>query len=250
LQQKSAVTIRRFSSAAEHAQWLERRDAELRAPDGWLTLTGLFWLDDGAHSVGSAPECAIQLSAGPARLGVLSVKGTHAQWQPVTGDSFDLQSDSAGTPTVISCEALSFFLIQRDDRLALRLRDRNAATRVHFRGIKRFDFNPAWQINAAWDGERASFVMGGNEFFLRPQVVNADKPLQFVIADQTSGRQTYGGGRFLFAEPAENGHLLLDFNRAINPPCVFTPFAVCPLPPAENRLPFAIDAGEFVYAHP
>lgn len=180
---------------------------------------------------------------------MLAVKGTHAQWQPISGTPLELQSDIAGTPSVVTYEALSFFLIQRDDRLALRVRDSNAATRTEFRGIDRFDFNPEWQINATWDGERASFVLGGNTFFLRPQTINAGKPLQFVIADQTSGRQTYGGGRFLFADPPENGHLVLDFNRAVNPPCAFTPFAVCPLPPAENRLPFAVEAGEFVYAH-
>lgn len=234
--------------AAEHARWRTERLAELSKPDGWLTLVNLVWLDDGEHRIGSAPGCAIEQAGLPPIFGTLRLAGTRAEWLPATGAPQPLLSDAAGQATVVSHGDISFFVIERDGRLALRVRDAGSATRKDFQGIDCFPFDPAWRIESEWDGVLARFRHGDAAFGLRPQRADA-ATLQFVIADATSGRDTYGGGRFLFVAP-QDGKLVLDFNRAINPPCAFTPFAVCPLPPAENRLPFAVTAGEKTWSKP
>lgn len=226
-----------------HLDWHRQRIDALCAPDGWLTLVDLVWLDDGEYRVGSESGADIPVPGGPARWGTLDIHGTTAQWSHAGEPPQTLETDRHGTPSLIRAGQYSFFLIQRDQRLALRLRDEQAATRTGFKGIECFPFVPEWQIEARWDGEHAHFSRDGAQYRLSPQNPAA-KTLHFVIADQTSGRETYGGGRFLFVPAATDGKLQLDFNRAINPPCAFTAFAVCPLPPAENRLPCAIMAGE------
>ena len=232
----------------EHERWRAARLTELSKPDGWLTLVGLVWLDDGEHRLGSAAGCDIELLGVPPLLGILRVAGRSADWLPADGPQQTLQSDAAGTPTSVSHGATSFFVIERDGRLALRVRDAESPTRRNFQGIDCFPFDAAWRIEARWDGALARFTRDGSDHALLPQKPGAD-PLHFVIADASSGRATYGGGRFLHVPAPQGDRLILDFNRAINPPCAFTPFAVCPLPPAENRLPFAITAGEKAWHH-
>lgn len=232
----------------KHERWHARRIADLTKPDGWLTLVNLVWLDDGEHRIGAGPACEIPQPGLPPLLGTLRIAGTAATWLPTDGLPQPLRSDAAGEPSVVSHGDISFFLIERDGRLALRVRDAQSPTRLSFQGIACFPFDPAWQIEAAWDGALARFRHGGTAYALHPQRADA-ATLQFVIADATSGRETYGGGRFLFVAP-QDGRLTLDFNRAINPPCAFTPFAVCPLPPPENRLPFAVTAGEQTWRKP
>jgi len=233
----------------EHERWRAARLAELSKPDGWLTLVNLIWLDDGEHRVGSESGCEIEQPGLPPLFGTLRVTGTVAEWQPCEGGRLPLQSDADGKATVVSHGSISFFLIERDGRLALRLRDAESPTRRKFSGIDCFAFDPMWRIEANWDGALARFTRDGGDHALRPQKPGAD-PLHFVIADAGSGRETYGGGRFLHVPVPQGDRLILDFNRAINPPCAFTPFAVCPLPPAENRLPFAITAGEKAWKAP
>lgn len=236
-------------------EWHRQRLATLLAADGWLTLIGLVWLDDGTHTVGTDPTCTIRLkdeqsgqSSHPTRWGHLEIEGTAARWTYHEGRQSVLQTDRSGAPTVIRQGPLSFLLIERDDSLALRVRDEHALTRTSFHGIDLFPFDPELQIAAQWDGATAQFKHQGGEYRLRPQNPAAN-PLHFVIADATSGKQSYGGGRFLHVPAVQGSGLQLDFNRLINPPCAFTPFAVCPMPPADNRLPFAILAGEKAYAY-
>ncbi|HEY6898953.1 MAG TPA: DUF1684 domain-containing protein [Rhodocyclaceae bacterium] len=225
----------------DHAAWRARRLAALTAEDGWLTVIGLEWLEDGDYSVGSAG--AIQLEAAPPLLGVLRAIGGTVEWRPVDGPAQRLASDADGAPTVVHHGRYRLFVIERDGRLALRIKDAEAPARRDFKGIEYFPFDPAWILAARWDGALAHFDYQGQAHTLRPQRAG-ERPLQFVIGDRSSGRETYGGGRFLFATPEADGALTLDFNRAINPPCVFTLYATCPLPAAENRLPFAVTAGE------
>lgn len=236
----------RAAALADNEAWHRQRIADLTAEEGWLTLVGLEWLDDGEYRVGSAADCPLRLPGG-GFWGVLRVAGPaahpSAEWTPADGPPAALDTDRAGQPTVVRRGRLSFFLIERDGRLALRVRDADAPARLGFPGIPRYPFDPAWRLEARWDGEAARFPVAGVECALRPQDAGAAR-LQFVIADATSGRETYGGGRFLFAANPGGGALVLDFNRAINPPCAFTPFAVCPLPPPGNRLPVAVMAGE------
>lgn len=230
-------------TAADHARWQAERIAALTAPDGWLTLVGLFWLDGDEHVVGSDAACAVHLPSGPARLGSLRVRDGVVEWHPASGGVQVLQSDAAGEATIVSHHSLSFFVIERDGRLAVRVRDSEAAARRRFAGIESFPFDAAWCVDARWDGSRAHFEIAGQPCSLGPRIL-ADGSLQFVFGDATSGRETYGGGRFLYTPAPQGDTLRLDFNRAINPPCVFTPFAVCPLPTADNRLALAVTAGE------
>lgn len=238
------------SPADDHLRWREERLARLTADDGWLTVVGLVWLEEGANGVGSDGANAAVLPGGPARLGDVVIAAGRAEWRPDRGEPVPLKSDADGTPTAIRHGDLEFFVILRNGQPALRIRDRNAPARRAFAGIAAFPFDPAWRIDAAWDGECARFEHAGCHHSLRPQEPAA-QPLHFVFGDATNGRDTYGGGRFLQADPPRAGRVLLDFNRAINPPCVFTPYATCPLPAPENRLPFAVSAGEKLpAAHP
>ena len=234
-------------SVATFQRWLAEREADLVRPDGWLSLIGLTWLDPGRSALGSAAACPVRLPAGPELQGELEQVDSHVIWHPRAGDSRVLKSDASGEPDVVSLdERFSFFIIAREHRLAARVRDRQAAGLRDFAGISRYPFDPTWVIDACWQDGLAVFAHGGTAYALRPQVSAAD-PLLFVIADATTGGTTYGGGRFLRALAAEDDRLVLDFNRAVNPPCALTPFATCPLPPAENRLPFALAAGELAY---
>ena len=235
--------------------WHRERLRVLQAPDGWLTLAGLVWLEDGVHSVGSADGCAIQLpGAGrcPPRWGSLRIAGKSAFWRPEGGTEVPLQTDHPGPATVVQQGDVGFHLLERNDALALRVKDAQAETRTGFRGTELFAFDPSLQIAAHWDGALAHCEIGGRRHALRPQNAAAN-PLHFVIGDATTGQQTYGGGRFLFvpAPAGGTGPITLDLNRAINPPCAFTQFALCPVPPPENRMDVPVLAGEKTYAaHP
>jgi uncharacterized protein (DUF1684 family) len=234
------------TGAKEHRQWHQERLSALYAPDGWLTLVDLIWLDSATYQIGDDPQCQIVVPEAELR-GNLRIDGRGAFWQPLNGPAVTLETDRHGNPTVIHAGSHSFFLIERDGQLALRVRNTEAPTRTGFRGIELYPFDPHWQINAQLttdsNGPLANFPIDETTYTLRPLDSEAEV-LQFVFSDLTNGRETYGGGRFLYAQKNDNGALQLDFNRAINPPCVFTPFAVCPLPPPENRLPLRITAGE------
>ena len=246
-------------------QWQARRQAELGGADSWLGLTGLYWLEEGANPVGSAADAVVRLPGGPARLGILRCAGGELFWQPANGQGRPLQSDAHGQPSLVEFENWAFFAVDRDGRLAIRVRDRDWAKGRPFTGLSYFDFDPAWQVVADWQAispplamevpnvsgdlkvvevaHRAVFAVAGQPVGLLPMAVGGDEVF-FVFRDRTSGGQTYGAGRFLKADPPVDGRIRLDFNRAYNPPCAFTPFATCPLPPPENWLPFAVAAGE------
>jgi uncharacterized protein (DUF1684 family) len=220
------------------------------------------------------------LAKGPAHLGtvVLGESGkvtvtlnpaAEALVDGVSRLSAELDEGRRGKPTLVSCGTVSFFLIDRGGKKALRVKDSESERRVHFLGIDYFPIDPAWRIEAKWVAfERAkeipitnilgqtspALVLGkavferdGKTIELLPIQESPTADLFFVIADATSGNETYAAARFLYAEPPENGKVLLDFNRAQNPPCAFTPFATCPLPPKENRMPIAVKAGEKKY---
>jgi len=261
-----------------HRRWQERRHAELAAADSWLGLIALAWLEAGSNSVGSAPECTVVLPTGPARLGELVVDGSEVAWLPAgegmavveagraaAGGRWLLASDAQGQPSRIVAGDLVMFVIEREGRLAVRLRDRAWASRRSFAGLETYAYDPAWRIDADWEAidpplamavpnvtgdvksvlvsRRAVFAVAGHLVTLLPMEVD-DEGVFFIFRDATSGRQTYGAGRFLRAPAPVGGRITLDFNRAYNPPCAFTSFATCPLPPPENWLPFAVPAGE------
>jgi hypothetical protein len=262
--------------------WRTQRLAELSAPEGWLSLVGLVWLEPGDNTVGSDPAAQVCLPRGPARLGILRLTESAIHWHPapecpasVTGrhapradGSVVLDTDKGGQPSLLRWHTLSLFVMEREGRLGARLKDSAWAERAPFAGLSYFPFDPSWRIEATWQAlspalslavstmtgdiktvavhHRAVFLHEGTEISLLPLEDGPDGAF-FVFRDGSSGKESYGGGRFLKTGAAENGLILLDFNRAFNPPCAFTPFAACPLPPPENRLPFPVTAGEQKY---
>lgn len=259
------------------AAWRAARQAELAAPDSWLGVVGLFWLEPGINRVGSGEDCLVRLPSGPALLGELDWQNKRVFWRPLAGIAHELETDHAGKPSAVDHENLSFFIVDREGRLAARVRDRDWAKRRPFVGVACYPEAAEWIIDAQWETLPAPFVMEvpnaagdlkpvevahkavfereGQRFELLPMAVG-EFEVFFVFRDRTSGRDTYGAGRFLKAIPAPQGDSLsvavegkirLDFNRAYNPPCAFTPFATCPLPPPENWLPFPVTAGEKKY---
>lgn len=264
--------------------WRQKRDADLRKPDGWLSLVGLYWLDEGDNLFGAAPENDIIHTGGraPERIGVftvadgkvtftpepgLPVKSDSAQW---TGG--EMLSDGDGPPTTLDLGPLRWYVIRRERRLAVRLKDATSPTLTGFTGVELYPLASPLRVRGRfrpYDPAReievpnifGSLVMmkshGAVEFELNGESYSldtwedSDDPVNLftAFADSTNGRGTYGGGRFLWIDaPDEEGRVVVDFNRAYNPPCVFTEFATCPLPPRQNRLPLAIEAGERMYA--
>lgn len=250
-------------------RWRNVREAELSEPDSWIGLIGLHWLEPGSNPVGSSDDCVVRLPGGVAHLGDLVWSSDSLRWQPVKGDALELTTDREGAPTVVDCAPWAFFVVERDGRLAARVRDRAWAKTQPFASLPYYDYDPAWAIDAAWEAleppvvmevpnvtgdlkpvtvaHKAVFEVARERVELLPMSVS-EREVFFVFRDRTSGRDTYGAGRFLKAKPAQDGRIRLDFNFAFNPPCAFTPFATCPLPPPENWLSFPVTAGEKKYA--
>ncbi len=265
-------------------QWRSGRLEQLTAPDGWLSLIGLEWLKEGDNRIGSAADNDIVLQAGPAQLGtvklakdgslriVLAANSTATiDGKPVTEAALidDAHVTGDASPTLVSFGAANFYVIDRDGRKALRVKDSDAATRKNFLGIDYFPVDPSWHIVATWVPfnpshtleigsvigtidkvdvpGKAVFQHDGHTYELLPYQEEPGGELFFVIADRTSGKETYGAARFLYAALPKDGKVILDFNEAYNPPCAFTPFATCPLAPPENRLDLRITAGEKKY---
>lgn len=258
----------------------EQRVERLTRPDGWLSLIGLHFLTAGQNRVGTAPDNTIVLAAGPAHLGTVMLGEDGAatmMLNPAAGATvggaqvLSTRLDERGPygPTVVNCGSVSAFLIERGGRKALRVKDSASLRRTQFAGIDYFPIDPSWRVEAQWVpferprqvmiqnilGQespasvpgKAVFVRDGQTFELLPLIESPDEPLFFVIADLTSGEETYAAARFVYASPSADGKLVIDFNEAVNPPCAFTPFATCPLPPKENRLAIAVRAGEKKY---
>jgi hypothetical protein len=260
---------------AETQAWHERRLRSLTSDDGWLTLVGLHWLEEGESAAGSAEGLAVQLAAGaPAKLGTFTRRGAEVSFSPspeakvtLRGEPFRggaLKTDAGGAPDVLEVGTLRMHVIVRGARVGLRVKDREAPARKAFHGIERYPVSGEWRVTARFEPAKAErkiavptvlgtveemvspgtavFQLKGKEYRLTP--VLEDGQLFFIFADQTNKTETYGAGRFLYAALPKDGAVVLDFNRAYNPPCAFSPFATCPLPPKENRLAVRIEAGE------
>jgi uncharacterized protein (DUF1684 family) len=266
--------------AAEIEAWRSERVARLTAPDGWLSLTGLHFLAEGESTLGRAAGNAVVLAGGPELLGrvTLAADGVvtlATAWDvEVTVDGQPVRSvvlgdGVRGRVIVAQCGTMSLHVIDRGGKKALRVKDTESARRRDFAGIEYFPIDPAWRIEADWVpyarprevpitnivgqvsnalvlGE-AVFTRDGHTLRLLPLQEAPDEPLFFIISDLTSGEETYGAARFVYADPPRDGKVVIDFNRALNPPCAFTPFATCPLPPKENQLPVRVTAGEKNY---
>jgi len=253
--------------AGDYSAFHAAREKEIASGDGWITLVGPHWLRQGENRVGSDPSADVPLpEKAPREAGVVVLRGNQAWFQPASGVHIAprrLRPDA----DVIQLGRIKFFLIEREGKLAVRVKDQDAPARKEFTGLKWFPIDPAWKIEATFTAfaERhtisfntmagvkeemdcpgfVTFRKDGREFRLDP--VEEDHRLFFVFRDLTSGKSTYGGARFLYADPPRNGKVVLDFNEAVNPPCVFTSFATCPLPPPQNRLSIEVNAGELMY---
>ena len=261
--------------------WRAQRVERLKAPGGWLSLIGLHWLKDGANSVGSAKGNDIVLAKGPAKLGTITLKDGKATiaLDAKSGASVDgkpaqtaeLLDDSHENPTTVAFGSASFYVIDRNGKKALRVKDTEAKTRTGFKGIDNFPIDPSWRVEAKFEEfkpahsldiptvlgtvdkmtvpGKVTFTRDGKSYTLLPVLETADaKELWFIFADRTSGKETYGAARFLYADLPKDGKVTVDFNKAYNPPCAFTPYATCPLAPPENRLDLRVTAGEKKYA--
>lgn len=260
---------------AEVEAWRAGRYANLRREQGWLTLAGLGWLRDGVNRVGSAPDADVVLPGGPDEAGSITVTGEG----PIADGSFTrggrpverlpLQTDANGEPTLLELGALRLCVIERGGRLAVRTWDTASARRRAFEGIDHWPVDPAWRLRATVEAtpgvtisvpdvigvvaEKATpgtvvFEVDGESHRLQGLEGGPNGELWLVFGDATNGQETYGGGRFLYTDaPDPDGTVVVDFNRAYNPPCVFSPYATCPLPWEANRLPIRVEAGERVY---
>ena len=244
--------------------WRQRRDARLRAPDGWLALVGLHWLGEGENQVDGLPG-VFRLRGAEVTLRARPEDGWRDGDAPVTERV--LRTDAAGPPDRLQLGTRSVAVIQRGAALGVRVWDAGSPALQAFPGVEAFPFDPRWRVHARWEPYaipreveqsssagpsqralvpgRARFSVDGKDFALEP-TLEAEGTLQFVFKDATAPRETYGGGRFLAARPPVSGRVVLDFNRAFNPPCAFTEFATCPLAQPENTLPVRIEAGEKV----
>jgi uncharacterized protein (DUF1684 family) len=268
------------SYLAELAKWRTEREASLKKPDGWLSVSGLFWLHEGANMVGSDPKADVVTPAGtPERAGLLRFAGGKTIFEPQTGAGaligdkparrMELKADVTNHPDVIKIGDVTLTLIVRGPKTGVRMRDPNADTRRNFTGNVWYPADPAWRVVAKWvkysqpkqiritnilgmtDDEPspgyAEFAVKGKMLRLEP--VLEDGGLSFYFKDTTSGRTTYPPGRFLDADVPRGSEIVLDFNEAYNPPCAFTAYATCPLPPKQNVLAAPIEAGEKNYGH-
>lgn len=280
----SAFALTPLSYEQTIEQWRTQRIEGLKKPQGWLSLVGLHWLDlkAGTQSVGRAADNAIVLATGPDRLGELSyadrrISFTPAKESGVTVDevvrngAVELKPDSSGSPTTLAFDngEATIQLIERGEKFALRVRDARARTRSDFVGIENYAIDTSWRIQARFEPHAAgktieiANVIGQLEPMPNPGAVvferdgktwrleavdEGDGSLFLIFADRTNGKETYGAGRFLYADAAVDGKTTVDFNKAYNPPCAFNAYSTCPLPPPENRLDLAVTAGEKKYA--
>jgi hypothetical protein len=269
------------SYQTEIEKWRRGRQAALKADDGWLTVAGLFWLKEGKNTVGTEPASDIVLPKGsaPGTVGVFDFHNGSTTFQAAPGleatvngtptTHATLKPDTSGSPDILRVRELTMFVIQRGARYGIRLKDKNCAARKAFTGLKYFPVDEHYRIRAKFvpytppkkiavpnilgDVEAEAspgyvvFRLDGHQYQLDP--VTEGDALFLIFKDLTAGKETYPSGRFLFTAMPKDGEVILDFNKAVNPPCAFTSFATCPLPPKQNLLPIRIEAGELRYGH-
>ncbi len=272
---------------AELEQWHDARIAALKQPNGWLNLEGLFWLKNGVNQFGSASENEVVYNNAqfPKHLGDFIYDNGKVFWKSTNNEKITIKNKAGAvvkndgalnllteTEGEYTCEWKHFVwvVIKREDKVGVRFRNLKAKTLVEFKGIERFPVEQKWRIKAKVIpqdqnplmimnvlGQNTAQKHGGQLVFeiegktYRLDAIDEGGVRLFVtFADATSGKTTYGSGRFIELEkPDEQGYTYIDFNKAYNPPCAFTEFATCPLPPAQNRLTIAIPSGEKKYGH-
>ncbi len=272
-------TDRSASYIDSQKKWRADYEKSLLEPEGWLSVAGLFWLKPGANAVGSDPDSAVVLPryASPFQAGVFNLNGGKVTLSVVPGVDLKvngngltdapLQSDATGHPDQMSIGGVTFHLIQRADKVGIRLYDPKNHNRTSFRGLHWYPIDQKWVVPATfvpYDPPKTaqianvlgqitpvpirgylSFKVNGQDCRLDCQ----DEPGGWFLdfKDGTTNKTTYGAGRFLDVMKPKDGPLVIDFNQTTNPPCGYTSFATCPLPPKGNELEVEIKAGEKKY---
>jgi uncharacterized protein (DUF1684 family) len=274
-----------ISFARDLELWRSQRVANLTKPDGWTSVVGLHWIDPGPHYFGASAGNGIQLAVGPDHFGMIDLNNGRLRFVPEKGlavtldgeplkGAAELRADDSPTgPSVLAFDEGKGLVtvIKRGDRYALRVKHADAPSRTGFRGIEYWPASTDWKVQAHYvphppgktlpianiigitdevpNPGALEFERGGKQYRIEA-LDEGEDTLFLVFADRTSGHGSYPAGRFLDApKPGADGNVTLDFNQAYNPPCAFTAFATCPLPPPENRLDLLVDAGEKTYAH-
>jgi len=286
----SALGAQDLGLQKDEITWRSEHAAELLKPDGWLSLVGLEWLQPGDNSVGSAADNTIRITSGPAHLAVLHLESESVTINPPPGgfpEDFRVAGASAKSQPLraepnndkvaprLTIGTLSMYVIRRENRFALRIKDAKSPSIVGFQGLKWYPPNDRYRVTAKWIPYSpyktitlatlvgtnydqpvpgaAEFTINGKSFRLEPVLEDPTvAKLFFILRDTTSTSTTYGACRFLYTGFPTNGldkpgELVLDFNRLENPPCAYTPFSTCPLPPPGNRLPIPLPVGEQRY---
>ena len=277
----TAATVSGYQQSIR--EWQRERLAKLKADNGWLTVAGLFWLHEGDNPAGNDPQAIVQLPDGDKSIGSFrftdgkvsfvptnGIGGLALNGSPITAAVAAMQSDENGAkPDVLTYRDLSFFVIKRGERHAIRMRDKNSSMRREFTSLHYFPVREDLRFDAKFvsypepkmvsvpnilnevEPQKsigyAVFTYQGQEYKLEPVI--EDDQLFYIFKYKTAGKETYPSGRFVYSEFPKDGHVVLDFNKAYNPPCAFTPFATCPLPPKQNRLDVRLEAGELKYGN-
>jgi uncharacterized protein (DUF1684 family) len=263
-------------------QWHKARIERLKKENGWLNLAGLFWLKEGVNTFGTSPSNDIVFPKGkaPDKIGMFILKdstvtveinpGAEVMNDQVPVKEASLKTDLSGNPTILSIGSLRWYIIKRGEKFGVRLRNLDADLLKEFEGIDTYPVNEDWKIKAKFEPYNPPktisiptiigtveedktpgalvFKKDGKEYRLDP--VDEGDEFFVIFADETSSEETYGAGRFLYTEvPESAGNVILDFNKAYNPPCAFTPYATCPLPPKQNYLKLRVTAGEKKYGN-
>ncbi|HZY79785.1 MAG TPA: DUF1684 domain-containing protein [Cyclobacteriaceae bacterium] len=252
--------------------WHMKRLADLKSDDGWLNLAGLFWLNPGINSFGTDESNDVVFPGGKidAKAGYFMVEGNMVTQILNDKKSIIFHPDSTRAIKQ-SYGSLEWTVIRRADKIGIRLRDLESENLKTFKGIDRFPTDYNWKIEAKFEpakkGEKINITnvlgqvtaqdLAGTYVFevegteQRLSATREGDELFIVFADQTNGKETYPAGRFLYTGlPDSTTNVgIIDFNKSYNPPCAFTDFATCPLPPGENGLTVAITAGEKNYTH-
>jgi uncharacterized protein (DUF1684 family) len=258
------------------AAWRQTLDGSLRRENGWLALAGLFWLREGDNAFGSDPanpvvlpgEAAAQLGVFRLTADAITLYTTLGADVRINGDVVReavLLPDSSGTPTRVTIGQVSMIVIQREAMYAIRMWDNGRSQRHTFPGRQWYSLQPNYCLTTTFTPSNApqamtmnrslgadfelptvgsvTFTLNGEEYSLLA-FMEADGKLFLPFKDKTSGQETFGAGRYFKTDIPQNNTITLDFNRAYHPPCFFTPYATCTLPPRQNWLPIAIEVGE------
>jgi uncharacterized protein (DUF1684 family) len=268
------------SYQANITKWRSETETKLKSDRGWLTVAGLYWLKEGENRIGTdaSNDIILPKNSAPAHIGTIVFNKEQAIFRPVKEVTINLENkvldsetilkpDASGSPDILTINDLSLSVIKRGERYGIRLRDKNSSFRKNFKGLHWYEINESFRVEAKFIphdqpktlsitnvlGDVSNqtspgyviFTLNGQEYRLEAEI--SGNGLFFNFKDLSSGKTTYPAGRFLYTDAPKDGKVVLDFNKAVNPPCAFTPYATCPLPPEQNRLALKIEAGELTY---